>query len=101
MTEIRNEEDLKNAIKETFKGKRVKVYLFGSRAKGTHSERSDYDLGFLSEENIRKELTLLREIVENSNFPYFVDFVDLSEVDKDFKNRVLKEGKLWINLENN
>jgi len=75
MRDIRTEQDLKRVIGEILKGKRVKVYLFGSRAKGTNTERSDYDLAFLSEENINRELTLLREILENSNFPFFVDVV--------------------------
>ena len=100
MRDIRTEQDLKRVIGEILKGKRVKVYLFGSRAKGTNTERSDYDLAFLSEENINRELTLLREILENSNFPFFVDVVNLSEVDEDFKRRVLEEGILWISSEN-
>jgi len=49
MRDIRTEQDLKRVIGEILKGKRVKVYLFGSRAKGTNTERSDYDLAFLSE----------------------------------------------------
>ncbi len=100
MRDIRTEQDLKRVIGEILKGKRVKVYLFGSRAKGTNTERSDYDLAFLSEENINRELTLLREILENSNFPFFVDVVNLSEVDEDFKRQVLEEGILWISSEN-
>jgi len=43
---------LVRVIRELFKGKKVKVYLFGSRAKGAHTPRSDLDLGFLSEEDI-------------------------------------------------
>lgn len=80
---IREMEDIREAIEKLFSGKRVKVYIFG---------------GFLSEEDIGYELFLLREVLEESNLPFFVD---LSKTGKDFREAVLKEGKLWINLESN
>ena len=92
---VETPEDLKNLIRELFKGKKVEVYLFGSRAKGIHSEFSDFDLAFLSEEDISKELTLLKEILEESNFPYKVDLVDLKRSPY-LKEVVLKEGKRWL-----
>jgi len=45
--DIKTPQELKELLKELFKGKRVKVYLFGSRAKGNHSQSSDFDLAFL------------------------------------------------------
>ncbi len=98
MIEVKNlktPEDLRRLIKTLFGGKKVKVYLFGSRAKGKHSEFSDFDLAFLSEEDISKELTLLRYVLEESNFPYKVDIVELKKVDY-LKDTVLKEGKRWL-----
>ncbi|RTZ69091.1 MAG: nucleotidyltransferase domain-containing protein [Aquificaceae bacterium] len=92
---LRNERDLKELIKEIFKGKKVEVYLFGSRAKEKHSESSDFDLAFLSEEDISKELTLLRYILEESNFPYKVDLVELNRAGY-LKEIVLKEGRKWL-----
>ncbi|WP_148161807.1 nucleotidyltransferase domain-containing protein [Hydrogenobacter thermophilus] len=80
------------------RGKKVKVYLFGSRVKGQNTPRSDLDLGFLSEEEIGYELFLLRELLEESNLPFSVDVVDLSRVGEEFRNLVLKEGKLWISF---
>ena len=93
--DIKAPEELKELLKELFKGKKVKVYLFGSRAKGNHSQSSDFDLAFLSEEDISKELTLLRYILEEGNFPYKVDVVDLSKAGY-LKEVVLKEGKRWL-----
>lgn len=95
---MEKEEDIKEVVRELLKDKKVKVYLFGSRAKGEHTQRSDLDLAFLSEENISYELSLLREILEDSNIPFTVDIVDLSKVGRDFRERVLREGKLWISL---
>jgi predicted nucleotidyltransferase len=51
-------------------GCKVEIYFLGSRAKGTHSEFSDFDLAFHSKCN-------LEEILENSNFLYKVDLIDL------------------------
>ena len=93
--DIRSIEDLKRFIKEFFKDKEVEVYLFGSRARMDHSRYSDIDIGFISGESIQKELTLLREIIEESNCPYNVDIVDLSQNDELLKT-VLKEGKRWL-----
>jgi predicted nucleotidyltransferase len=93
-------EDVKRTIEEVLKGKSVKVYLFGSRAKGTNTPRSDLDLAFLSREDISYELSLLREIFEESNLPFSVDVVDLTKTGQEFKEQVLREGKLWISLEN-
>ena len=95
---IRTLEDVEKAIKELFKGKKVKVYIFGSRARGDNTPRSDLDIGFLSDKDISYELSLLRELLEESNLTFPVDIVDLSRVGKDFRDVVLKEGKLWISL---
>ena len=92
---VTSEEDLKKLIKTLFGKKKVKVYLFGSRAKGKALPFSDYDLAFLSEGDISEELTFLRAILEESNFPYKVDVIDLNKA-KYLKEIVLKEGKRWL-----
>ncbi len=97
---IRTVEDIRRTITEIFSGKNVKVYLFGSRARGDHTLRSDLDLGFLSDDDIRYELSVLREILEESHVPFRVDVVDLSRVDPEFRNHVMEEGVLWIVLSN-
>ena len=94
--DIRELEDIKRAIDELFKNKSVKVYIFGSRARGDHTPRSDLDLGFLSEEDISYELSLLREILEESNLTFSVDVVDLSRTSDEFREAVLREGRVWI-----
>ena len=88
--------DIEKILKEIFKDKKVKVYIFGSRARGDHTPRSDLDLGFLSEEDISYELSLIREILEESNLAFLVDVVDLSRTSEEFRESVLREGKLWI-----
>ncbi len=92
---IRSIEDLKKLIGELFKDSDVKVYLFGSRARGDHMPFSDVDLAFLSDEDISGRLTLLREILDESNFPYKVDLVNLKE-SKELLEVVLREGVRWL-----
>ncbi len=94
--DIRELEDIRKAIEELFRNKSVKVYIFGSRARGNHTPRSDLDLGFLSEEDISYELALLREILEESNLTFSVDAVDLSRTSDEFREAVLREGREWI-----
>ncbi len=96
--DIKSMKDLEKIIKEIFKGKRVRVFIFGSRARGEHTQRSDLDIGFISEEDISYEISLLREFLEESNLTFAVDIVDLNRTSKDFREAVIKEAKLWIDL---
>ncbi len=93
--EIITLEDLRNFLKEFFKDKKVEVYLFGSRTRGNFSEFSDVDIAIYSEEDISKELTLLREILEESNFPLKIDIVELRKAPY-LKEVVKKEGIRWL-----
>ena len=85
-------EDLKKFLEENLKGKNVKVYLFGSRAKGTHTQYSDIDIAIEGDVNISS----LREIIEESNLPQKVDIIDMKYVSEKFKQEILKHGKRWI-----
>jgi predicted nucleotidyltransferase len=90
--------DLKSLIIEFFKEENVIVILFGSRARGDYSRVSDIDIGILPKNRLdRKKLVLLKEKIDNLNFPYTVDVVDLSKVSEAFREKALKEGIVWIN----
>jgi len=84
---------LKGIVKDVFKGENVKVVLFGSRARGDYFETSDMDIGILLEgETNKNKVALLREKIDNSNIPYKVDVVDLSQASSEFTDKALKEG---------
>jgi hypothetical protein len=84
---------LRNIIKDVFENEDIIVVLFGSRARDDYLETSDIDIGILPKGKMDKnKLTLLRERMENSNIPYKVDVVDLSQTSEEFTRKVLKEG---------
>jgi hypothetical protein len=87
---------LKELVLDFLKDEKVKVILFGSRARGDNVGFSDVDIGIIPYgdfDDIR--LTLLREKVENLNIPYNVEIVNFSEVSPDFRNEALKEIIAW------
>ncbi len=89
---INNIEDLKNFLKEYFKNSNVKVYLFGSRAKGENRKYSDIDLAIESKENLKDKIVELKNIIEESNLIYKVDIVDISKIDFLKKEEMIK----WV-----
>ena len=72
-------DELKEFLKEFFKNNDVKVYLFGSRARGDFRRYSDIDLAVESNEDIRDKIIELKDILEESNLIYKVDIVDLKK----------------------
>lgn len=85
-------------LSQIFSQKRCRIYLFGSRATDRHQIASDFDIAVLAEENVSRELSLAREMFEQSNIPLTVDLVDLSTTTVEFRQNVQKEGLLlWTN----
>lgn len=79
----------------------VRVYLFGSYARGDQRPTSDVDIALEPLDALPTGLvSRLREAVEESDIPYEVEIVDLSEADDRFRARVLSEGILWNAIEN-
>lgn len=75
-----------------------RIYLFGSRATGMHTEVSDFDIGVLASRDISTELSLAREMLEASNIPYTVDLVDLGTTSEALARHVQREGILMEKL---
>ncbi len=92
-------EDLREFLREYFLGKKVRVYLFGSRARGTGKPFSDIDLAFASSEDLSVELALLRDYLEESNLPYKVDLLEYQKADRNLQEIIKKEGILWIDTD--
>ncbi|MCL5673754.1 MAG: nucleotidyltransferase domain-containing protein [Deltaproteobacteria bacterium] len=88
-------EDLKSFLKDFFNGEEVEIFLFGSRAKGNFRQTSDIDLAFLSEGEISYKLSLLKDILENSNLAQKVDIIELKKAPR-LKQVIDNEGIRWI-----
>jgi len=89
---------VKDILASVFKGKECTIYLFGSRAAGTHTVVSDFDIAILAAEDISRELSLAREMLDFSNIPFTVDLVDLRAASAAFGRQVQEEGiLLWKN----
>jgi len=74
----------------------AKIYLFGSRARETHSKFSDIDIAVDAGKKLpRVDVGEARDMLRESNVPYKIDVVDLHGVSEDMKKMILKEGILW------
>ena len=87
---------IRQLVLEELRGQRVRVYFFGSRAKGVSTLGSDVDVAVegLGPEN-RAIIRRLREKLEESTIPYKVDVIDLDQVGDEFRQSVLATGILW------
>lgn len=83
-----------NMIKDILKGP-FQVILFGSRVKGTNYDASDIDICLKADQPIPYlELSLLDEALEESDLPYFVDFLDYHRISEDYKDTIDQDGIL-------
>lgn len=76
----------------------VKIYLFGSRARGTNAQWSDIDLALDAGQRLPTEIIgEIKSILEASWIPYKVDVVDLYLVSEPMKQAILKDKIIWKN----
>ena len=64
-----------------------RVIVYGSRAKGNYTSRSDMDLVISNSKISRHQLGEIRDVLEESDFPYLVDL----QVYEDITNEKLIE----------
>ncbi len=74
----------------------AKIYLFGSRARGTHSPFSDIDIAVDAGEVLPLiAVDEAKSIMAASNLLYHVDVVDLNNIPDEMRSIILEEGILW------
>ena len=87
---------LKDMVLSIFSNEKVKVFVFGSRARGDNQHTSDIDIGFIPHGKInRKKVAQLKEAIEDLNIPYKVEIVDFSQASESFRKEALKEVIEW------
>lgn len=85
---------LKELVLKPLKDLGAKIWIFGSRARGTHHKFSDIDLLFELKNNQRlplEKLSKITELLENSNLPYKVDLVNIVDLAEAYKSSVLQD----------
>ncbi len=89
---------IKAILMHALGGKPCAVYLFGSRATGAAQPASDFDIAVFADEDISRELSTARDMLEESNIPFKVDLVDLRLVAPAFRGAAQTQGiLLWKN----
>ncbi len=89
-------QQVKSLILHQLGDENVKIILFGSAARGDYHRYSDIDIAILPKNSFdKKKIILLKEQFEDLNIPYSVELIDLSNVSKNFKDKVIKEGEIW------
>ncbi len=77
----------------------AQVYCYGSRARGDHSPFSDLDLMVEAQEEetekLRREISRIEELVENSLFPFKLDLVLLTEFASAYRDSYEKDKVAW------
>lgn len=70
------------------------IILFGSRARGDHRENSDFDIAVRADSMPAEAWTKLKLAVDEEPITlYPVDLMDFNQLNDDYKNRILSEGK--------
>jgi predicted nucleotidyltransferase len=85
-------DELKNLLIKSFP--KEKIYLFGSRAKGTASIYSDYDIAIEGSHSLKKRISIIKTHIENSSIPYKIDLIELSKAPY-LQQIIKKEGIVW------
>lgn len=91
---IKQKETIIRLLEALFPG--VKIYLFGSFARGDQRPGSDIDLALDAGKKIDiLEISRAREILAILPIAQKVDLVDLNFVSQEFKEVILKESIIW------
>lgn len=89
-------DEIREILRDQLGDQPVRVFLFGSFARGDAHRSSDVDVAILPEGDLPpRVLSDLREALHESTVPYVVEVVDLSEAQSALRERVLEEGEEW------
>src|SRR5215475_108055 len=72
------------------------IYLFGSRARGDYTDRSDIDIAIDLDRKMEiREIAKARGVLEGLNIPQKIDIVDMHSISTTMKGFILNEGIVW------
>lgn len=74
----------------------AKIILFGSRARGTHTERSDIDIAIdLGRKMTIEEIGLAKNVLAGLFIAQTIDIVCMHRISDAMKEQIMKEGIVW------
>ncbi len=74
----------------------AKIYLFGSRARGTNSPRADIDIALDAGHELEpRDVYEITCMFKESNIMYKIDVVDLYQVSDLMRSEILKDKIVW------
>lgn len=73
-------------------GKKTRIYLFGSWAKGNAQPASDIDIAFRLAKNKQKYFSIIREEIDKIPTLRKIDTIDLSRATEKFSSHILKHA---------
>jgi predicted nucleotidyltransferase len=74
----------------------AKIYLYGSRARGTFHDRSDIDLAIdVGPGHERLRLGEAKAVLDAASIYYKVDLVDLNHISKELHENIERDKVLW------
>ncbi len=89
-------DEIRQIFQEVLAGRTVRIFLFGSWARGDATPLSDIDVAIEAQPRLPGgTLARLRERLEESHVPYRVDVVVLDDVDPVLRRRILEEAVPW------
>jgi predicted nucleotidyltransferase len=74
----------------------AKIYLFGSRAKGSYQQTSDIDIAIDAGNPLTMtEKGQINSMLDALNIPQKIDVVDFNRAPQALKDNILREGVAW------
>ena len=93
-------QQIKAILLETFDGEDVKIILINLDKPRSSRNSMEVAIGILPRSPYnRKKLIYSMEKIEEINFPYTVDLIDLSRVSESLRTHLLEGGDLWKDWE--
>ena len=87
--------EVKEFTRKFWQNRPVRIYLFGSWARGGAKRSSDVDIAIESGEDMSFLIGEFREALENSCIVYNVDVVDMNFAAESLCKKIREEGIVW------
>jgi hypothetical protein len=93
-------QQVKDILVKTFAGENVRIIRIDLDKRGYSHNSTEIAIGLLPRSRCeRKKLIDSMEKIEEINFPYTVDLIDLSRVSESLRTHLLEGGELWKDWE--